>query len=117
MSCGKNEVYGQRLIVHKCRDENCNIYYQIISDGPVEITAPEIRLTGTVRLDGNLEVSGDVLVHGAHRGDVRVENDLLVGKQVQAVEGAVEAPDLALEPEPDPEFHPALSPLTPRRKF
>lgn len=35
------------------------VFYKIISDGPVEIFAPEVRITGNLVLHGDFDVTGE----------------------------------------------------------
>ena len=71
--CAVAELYGQVILVHECRGQN-GVFYRIISDGPVEITAPEVIITGKLVLRGDLVVEGDVSITGntVHEGSLEV---------------------------------------------
>lgn len=80
--CSVVELYGQVIIVHECLAER-GVYYRIISDGPVEVTAPEVRITGKLIVTGDVEITGNTKVNGnthlagelLHEGDAVQHGD------------------------------------------
>lgn len=64
--CSVVELYGQVIIVHECLAER-GVYYRIISDGPVEVTAPEVRIKGKLIVTGDVEITGNTKVNGNTR--------------------------------------------------
>lgn len=94
-ACAVTELYGQVILVHECKNER-GVFYRIISDGPVEITAPETRIAGDLRLAGNLDVSGDVRIVGTthHDGQVDIDGDVRVKGEVRARDGCIDDPML-----------------------
>ena len=99
--CAVAELYGQVIIVHECRNQQ-GVFYKIISDGPVEVVAPEVRITGKLVLQGDMEITGNVRHHGnlehdgdtRHNGSVDVDGDVRVDGEVRARDGCFNDPTL-----------------------
>ena len=85
--CAVAELHGQVILVHECRNQR-GVFYKIISDGPVEVIAPEVIITGKLVLHGNLEVNGDVSIKGdtSHEGSVEVEQQVDIRGRLRTLE-------------------------------
>lgn len=89
--CSVAEMYGHVIIVHECIGQR-GVFYRIISDGPVEVTAPEVRITGKLVVNGDVEITGNTKVTGDtsivgdlhHLGDARHEGGMDVVGEVHA---------------------------------
>ena len=85
--CAVAELHGQVILVHECRNQR-GVFYKIISDGPVEVIAPEVRITGKLVLHGDLDVTGNVLV----RRDDGCGGSVLAQLEVRAKNGLLPDP-------------------------
>ena len=93
--CGVAELHGQVILVHECRNQR-GVFYKIISDGPVEVIAPEVIITGKLVLHGNLEVNGDVSIKGDTEVEQRVDirGRLRTLEEIRTRQGVIHDPEL-----------------------
>ncbi len=93
--CAVAELHGQVILVHECRNQR-GVFYKIISDGPVEVIAPEVIITGKLVLHGNLEVNGDVSIKGDTEVEQRVDirGRLRTLEEVRTRQGVIHDPEL-----------------------
>ncbi len=93
--CAVAELHGQVILVHECRNQR-GVFYKIISDGPVEVVAPEVIITGKLVLHGNLEVNGDVSIKGDTEVEQRVDirGRLRTLEEIRTRQGVIHDPEL-----------------------
>ncbi len=93
--CAVAELHGQVILVHECRNQR-GVFYKIISDGPVEVIAPEVIITGKLVLHGNLEVNGDVSIKGDTEVEQRVDirGRLRTLEEIRTRQGVIHDPEL-----------------------
>ena len=93
--CAVAELNGQVILVHECRNQR-GVFYKIISDGPVEVIAPEVIITGKLVLHGNLEVNGDVSIKGDTEVEQRVDirGRLRTLEEIRTRQGVIHDPEL-----------------------